>query len=374
MKKGILIILIVFMLVVILTSCQGDRIVESNLYIENELTKSLLPPNPNELIVFDEENLSEIYLAGGCFWGVEAYMERVPGVFDVTVGYANGSKDFPNPSYEDVSLRDTGHVETVHVKYDPNIIDISSLLNYYFNTIDPTTLYRQGNDVGSQYRTGIYYVDSIEKEIIDQFIKEKQVEYDKPIVVEVLPLTTYYLAEDYHQDYLYKNPNGYCHVDFKTLQSSIKVNPDLYPKPSDEVLKETLTDEQYRVTQLADTERAFTNDYWQTTATGLYVDITTGEPLFSSKDKFDSSCGWPSFSKPIVPEVVTYVEDAGYGLIRTEVRSRSGDAHLGHLFNDGPTELGGLRYCINSASIKFIPIGDMVDLGYGYLIPLVEKR
>ncbi|MCK5811901.1 MAG: peptide-methionine (R)-S-oxide reductase MsrB [Clostridiales bacterium] len=374
MKKGILILLIVFMLVVVLTSCQGDRFVESNLYIENELTKSLLPPNPNKLIVFDEDNLSEIYLAGGCFWGVEAYMERVPGVFDVTVGYANGSINFPNPSYEDVSVRETGYVETVHIRYDSNIIDINSLLNYYFNTIDPTTLHRQGNDVGSQYRTGIYYIDSSEKEIINQFIKEKQVEYDKPIVVEVLPLITYYLAEDYHQDYLYKNPNGYCHVDFTTLQSSVKVNPALYPKPSDEYLKETLTDEQYKVTQLADTEKAFTNEYWLTTTAGLYVDITTGEPLFSSKDKFDSGCGWPSFSRPIVPEVVTYVEDAGYGLIRTEVRSRSGNAHLGHLFNDGPSKLGGLRYCINSVSLEFIPIGDMVDRGYGYLISLVEKR
>lgn len=374
MKKGILIILIVFMLVVVLASCQGDRIVESNLYIENELTKSLLPTNPNDIIVFDEENLSEIYLAGGCFWGVEAYMERVPGVFNVTVGYANGSEDFPNPSYEDVILRDTEYAEAVHVTYDSKIIDINSLLDYYFNTINPTTLYRQGNDVGSQYRTGIYYIDSIEKEIIEQFIKAKQVEYDDPIVVEVLPLNSYYLAEEYHQDYLYKNPNGYCHVDFSTLESSIKVNPDLYRKPSDEFLKETLTDEQYRVTQLADTERAYTNDYWLTTATGLYVDITTGEPLFSSRDKFESGCGWPSFSKPIVQEVVTYVEDTEYGLIRTEVRSRSGDAHLGHLFNDGPPELGGLRYCINSASINFIPVGDMIEQGYGYLIPLVVER
>lgn len=371
-KTGIYIIMIMTVLVLILASCQGGNNVKTNLNIENEFTKSLLPSNPNEKLTFDEENLKEIYLAGGCFWGVEAYMERVPGVFDATVGYANGKEEFPSPSYEDVSYKNTGHAETVHVTYDPSIISLTELLNYYFKTMDPTTLFRQGNDIGSQYRTGIYFTDESEKPVIDRFILEQQPNYEDPIVVEVLPLTNYTLAEEYHQDYLEKNPNGYCHVDFSTLKSGITVNPNLYSKPSDEVLKEKLTDEQYRVTQLADTEFAYSNTYWDSTAKGLYVDIVTGEPLFSSKDKFDSGCGWPSFSKPIVEDVVVTLTDTSFGMIRLEVRSRVGNSHLGHLFNDGPKELGGLRYCINGASLDFIPVSEMADRGYGYLLPLVD--
>jgi len=268
---------------------------DNNIYIDNELTKSLLPNNPNELISFNENSLQTIYFAGGCFWGVEAYMARVPGVFDVVVGYANGSDDFINPSYEEVSLKDTGYAETVRVEYDSSITNLNILLTYYFKTINPTTLYRQANDVGSQYRTGIYYINPIEKPIINDFIKAQQVNYTDKIVVEILSLKNFYLAEDYHQDYLEKNPNGYCHVDFSSLQSVIVINANDYHKPSDAILKEQLTDEQYRVTQLANTEGSFTNTYWNFFKKGIYVDIVTGEPLFSSRDKFESQCGLAKF-------------------------------------------------------------------------------
>jgi len=362
-------IILILILVILLVSCQTGEKMDNNIYVNN-----VLPKNPNELISFDESTLRTIYLAGGCFWGVEAYMARVPGVFDVVVGYANGNDDYINPSYEEVSLKDTGYVETVRVKYEPSIIDLSSLLTYYFKTMNPTTLYRQANDVGSQYRTGIYYVNLSDKPIIDEFIKAQQLNYTDKIVVEVEKLKNFYVAEEYHQDYLEKNPNGYCHVDFSSLQSVIVIDPNNYHKPSDDILKEQLTDEQYRVTQLANTEGSFTNTYWDFFKKGIYVDIVTGEPLFSSQDKFESSCGWPSFSKPITKDVVVYLDDNSYGLTRIEVRSRVGNSHLGHLFNDGPKELGGLRYCINSASLKFIPISEMVDKGYGYLIPLVIDK
>ncbi len=187
------------------------------------------------------------------------------------------------------------------------------------------------------------------------------------------PLDGFYDAEEYHQDYLKKNPNGYCHVDFEHLEEEvIFIDPNKYPKPSDETLRETLTEEQYLVTQENATERAFSNEYFDNKRAGIYVDIVTGEPLFSSTDKYDSGCGWPSFTKPIVEEVVTYESDTNFNMIRTEVRSRAGDSHLGHVFEDGPKDRGGLRYCINSASIRFIPIEEMEAAGYGFLLKIVE--
>lgn len=186
-----------------------------------------------------------------------------------------------------------------------------------------------------------------------------------------MKLTNFTVAEDYHQDYLRKNPNGYCHIDLSTADEVI-IDPSKYPKPSDDILRKKLTDAQYKVTQENDTESAFSNEYWDNIQKGIYVDVATGEPLFSSTDKFDSGCGWPSFSKPISKDVVTYKEDLSYNMTRTEVRSRSGDSHLGHVFEDGPKELGGLRYCINSASIRFVPLEDMEKEGYGYLTKLVN--
>lgn len=245
------------------------------------------------------------------------------------------------------------------------------MLKYYFKIIDPTTLNQQGNDRGSQYRTGVYFLNEEDKKIIDQELKELQKAYTNKIVVESESLKNFFTAEDYHQDYLKKNPNGYCHIDLSKADEII-VDKNRYSKLTEQELREKLTTEQYNITQNANTEISFSNEYWNFFEDGIYVDITTGEPLFSSKDKYNSMCGWPSFTKPITPEVVTYHEDKSFNMVRTEVKSRAGEAHLGHVFEDGPKDKGGLRFCINSASIKFIPLSDMEAEGYGYLIPLVE--
>ena len=331
-----------------------------------------LPENPNACVHYEEENLKDIWLAGGCFWGVQAYMARIYGVAEVTVGYANGTTE--NPSYEDVCHRGTGHAETAHVRYDPARVDLPTLLEAYFDIINPTLKNRQGNDVGSQYRTGIYYRDTEDLEIIREVVAQQQEKYEKPIVTEVLPLSAYYLAEEYHQDYLEKNPGGYCHVDLSCLENRRppRVDPDQYEKPDDAALRKTLTEIQYGVTQNDETERPFTNEYWDHTERGLYVDVVTGEPLFSSRDKFACSCGWPSFTRPVDPDVVTYRPDNTAGMKRTEVRSRAGDSHLGHLFDDGPPDAGGLRYCINSASLRFVAVQDLEAEGYGVFLPLVK--
>jgi len=329
-----------------------------------------LPANPNEGKVYDMGLLKEIYLAGGCFWGLEAYMARVPGVYDAESGYANGNTE--NPSYEDLIYRQSGHAETVRVQYDPNTVSLTTLLKYYFKVIDPTSLNKQGNDRGIQYRTGIYYTDPAELPVIQTEISDVQNKYTKPVVVEVKPLLQYFKAEEYHQDYLEKNPDGYCHIDLNLVTEPV-IDSMKYPKPSDAALREKLTEIQYRVTQLNDTERAFSNEFWDNHRQGLYVDVATGEPLFTSIDKYDSGCGWPSFTKPISQEVVTYREDRSFNMIRVEVRSRSGNSHLGHVFDDGPADKGGKRFCINSAAIAFIPLEDMDALGYGYLAYLFEN-
>lgn len=308
-----------------------------------------------------------IYLAGGCFWGLEAYMERIQGVTDAVSGYANGKSDTTNYQL----LHATDHAETVKVTYDPNKISLDKLLQYYFRVIDPTSINKQGNDRGRQYRTGIYYQNEQDKAVIEAALKTLQSKYQAPIQIEVEPLKNYVEAEEYHQDYLKKNPNGYCHIDIKKADEPL-IDDKQYPKPSDAELKQKLTALQYDVTQGKHTERSFSNEYWDNFAPGIYVDITTGEPLFSSKDKFESGCGWPSFTKPIAAEVAEYQRDNSFNMTRIEVLSRSGHAHLGHVFDDGPRDKGGLRYCINSASIKFIPLDEMEKQGYGDLIPFVK--
>lgn len=310
-----------------------------------------------------KENLKELYLAGGCFWGVEEYFSRIEGVTNVTSGYANGLTE--EASY--YTLNETKHAEAVHITYDANQITLKKLINYYFRVVDPTSLNKQGNDVGEQYRSAIYYQTDEEKEVIETSISEKKNLYKKPIVIEVEALKHYVLAEEEHQDYLKKNPNGYCHIDV-TKAEDIIIDESDFPKPSDKELKEKLSPEAYAVTQKDETEGAFSNEYWDFFEPGIYVDVATGEPLFSSEDKYDSNCGWPSFTKPIVSEVVTYKEDTSYNMKRTEVRSRSGDSHLGHVFDDGPKDKGGLRYCINSLAIKFIPKKDMEKAGYSDLL------
>lgn len=328
-----------------------------------------LPPNPNIKTDYSGSVLHDIWLAGGCFWGTQAYMSRLPGVAQTTVGYANGRTE--NPTYEDVCRRNTGHAETVHVRYDPARISLENLLTQYFTTIDPTVCNRQGNDIGSQYRTGVYYTDSADLPAIRRVVADLQKQYDRPVVTEVEPLRRYDPAEEYHQDYLDKNPGGYCHVSFDTLPVPDEIPPPAVPaawtRPDDATLRATLTNEQYRVTQKGETERPFTGAYDKSDSPGIYVDIVTGEPLFSSRDKYDAGCGWPSFTRPINPAAVIEWRDKSHGMDRVEVRSRAGDTHLGHVFPDGPTDGGGLRYCINSASLRFVPLTEMDARGYGFL-------
>ena len=308
--------------------------------------------------------IREIYLAGGFFWGVECYFIRIEGVKDTTCGYANGKT--ANPNYEDVCRHNTGHAETVRVLFDTDVINLEDLLIYYFRIIDPVSVNKQGNDVGTQYRTGIYYTDESLLPVIKAAVEREQRKYNEKIAVEVLPLENFYSAEEYHQNYLDKNPNGYCHINLNLANEPI-VRSENYKKLDDKELKEKLTTLQYDVTMNAATERPFDNEFNSNFERGIYVDITSGEPLFLSTDKFESGCGWPSFSKPIQKDLVRYNEDLSLGRRRIEVRSNVADAHLGHVFDDGPSELGGLRYCINSAALRFIPIDKMDAQGYGYL-------
>lgn len=313
----------------------------------------------------------EIYLAGGCFWGTEEYLSKLNGVLETNVGYANGNT--MNPTYKEVCAKTTGFAETVKVVYESEIIGLHFLLSMYYETVNPISLNRQGNDVGSQYRTGIYYVDSNDEAMIQESINELQTKYTQKIVIEVLPLENYYVAEEYHQKYLQKNPEGYCHISHENFERAEQaIDPDnrterkysRYVKKDREELKEELTNLQYKVTQESATEAPFQNEYFDNFKEGIYVDITSGEPLFVSTDKFESGCGWPSFSKPITKSLILEKEDTTLNRVRTEVRSITGDSHLGHVFEDGPEELGGLRYCINSASLKFIPKEKMGEKGY----------
>lgn len=311
--------------------------------------------------------MAEIYLAGGCFWGLEEYFSRIEGVKKTTVGYANGQVGSTNYQL----IHQTDHAETVHLIYDEKRVSLREILLYYFRVIDPLSVNKQGNDVGRQYRTGVYYTNQADKAVIEQVFAEQEKQLGQKIAVELEPLRHYVLAEDYHQDYLKKNPGGYCHINVNDAYQPL-VDPSQYEKPTDAELKEQLTQEQYQVTQLSSTERPFHNAYNATFEEGIYVDVTTGEPLFFAGDKFESGCGWPSFSRPIAREVLRYYEDKSHGMERIEVRSRSGNAHLGHVFTDGPESTGGLRYCINSAALRFIPKEKMEAEGYGYLLTFMQ--
>lgn len=314
----------------------------------------------------------DIYLAGGCFWGVEAYFKRIDGVLDAVSGYANGTTE--NPSYEDVIYRQTGHAEAVRVSYNPDQISLEQLLQHFFRIIDPTTLNRQGNDRGTQYRSGIYSNDPAERELITSTLQQLQTRYKDPVVVENLPLEHFYSAEEYHQDYLLKNPGGYCHVDLSLAEIPLEEEQPAYSKPDDATLHQQLTPLQYQVTQENGTERAYTHAYDQLDEPGIYVDIVSGEPLFSSSDKYDAGCGWPSFVRPMASSMITEHIDTSYNMHRIEVRSRHADSHLGHVFPDGPRDRGGKRYCINGASLEFIPLADMEARGYGRWIDLIEHE
>lgn len=313
----------------------------------------------------------EIYLAGGCFWGTEQYLQNVNGILKTEVGYANGNTE--HPTYEQVCSHQTGHAETVKVEYNNKVISLPFLLTLYYDVINPTSVNRQGGDVGSQYRTGIYYTAPQDETVILASIATLQERYDRPIAIEVLPLQNYSRAEEYHQKYLCKNPSGYCHIGVEKFEQAKRaVDPAIQSASfSKEELRKRLSPLQFAVTQNGETEPPFQNEYNNHYEKGIYVDVTTGEPLFMSADKFESGCGWPAFTKPISKELVTEITDCTHGMHRTEVRSTTGNAHLGHVFCDGPPEFGGLRYCINSASLRFIPFGEMQKQGYGAYLPLI---
>lgn len=325
----------------------------------------------------------EIYLAGGCFWGTELYLSLVPGVVSAECGYANGMS--AHPSYAEV-CSGSGHAEAVHVIYDPHIISLDQLLTAFYDSIDPTAVDRQGNDVGRQYRSGIYYVKADggkDASIIRASLDALQNRLGQKTAVEMGPIVNFYRAEDDHQEYLEKHPNGYCHISPALIaqmrekraaaQNAAPQAKRSFAKPSDAELKARLTEMQYAVTQEKATERPFLNEYDYEFREGIYCDITTGEPLFISADKYDSGCGWPAFSRPIDDALIAEHEDRSHGMIRTEVTASGSGAHLGHVFNDGPAETGGLRYCINSASLRFIPKEDMEKEGYGDYLYLLER-
>lgn len=330
--------------------------------------------NQSEVYLMDFSNESEnvIYLAGGCFWGIEHLMASIPGVIDAQSGYANG-RNPEDANYETICATDTGFRETVRVEYDPEQVSLDALLMAYFYVIDPTVQNRQGNDIGTQYQTGVYYTNDAAKETVERIAAIER-SRSSEFFVEIGPLLNYYPAEDYHQNYLANNPFGYCHIPMEEIRlfSSLRIDPGDYQKPAEEAIRDKLTSEQYYVTQESGTEYAFMNEFWNQFEKGIYVDIVTGEPLFSSSDKFESSCGWPAFSKPIEEPSIVEILDTSHGMIRTEVRSRAGNSHLGHMFENDPESPNGIRYCINSASLRFIPYAHMEAEGYGYLMDVVE--
>ena len=332
-------------------------------------------PLPEEIIQQNQkaDGEAEIYLAGGCFWGTEFLMRNVPGVTSVEVGYSNGTTRSPN--YREV-CKGSGHAESAHVIYDPSVVPLPKLLNVYYQSIDPTLVNRQGNDSGLQYRTGIYFSNPADEPVIKASLEELQGNFFNPVAVEYAPIKNFYRAEEEHQEYLLKNPNGYCHISRAMIDEQAKAkaahafeNKDfsrgrVYGKPSKQTL-ETLSDLQRSVTQQAATEPPFKNEYDEEFRTGIYVDVTNGQPLFASADKFDSGCGWPAFTKPIDKAILEERKDFSFGMQRTEIRAKASGAHLGHVFDDGPNDKGGLRYCINSAALRFIPLERMAEEGYG---------
>jgi peptide methionine sulfoxide reductase msrA/msrB len=324
-------------------------------------------------------------LAGGCFWCMEPPYENQPGVYSVISGYSGGPE--VNPSYDKVARGLTGHTEAIQVTFDPEQISYGEILDIFWRSMDPTDAGGQFADRGTQYRPSIFVHDEAQKAIAT---KSKQAlmdsgKFDKPIVVEIVDFDAFYPAEDYHQDYYRKNPShykayrrgsgreGFLQNTWGDELEKMKKTGKKYEKPSDAELRERLTELQYQVTQHEGTERAFKNEYWDNKQPGIYVDVVSGEPLFSSHDKFESGTGWPSFTRPLVRENIVTKEDNQMFMSRTEVRSKHGDSHLGHVFTDGPKPTG-LRYCMNSAAMRFISADDLKKEGYDEFVKDFVKQ